>query len=458
METEPRSSAGGRVGTLLCVVTPLLIVAALDLGLAALGRVPPDDPLLFYSRSHDRHFSPFVEGDGFHVEIRSDWVSQGNGLRGAAGSREGRVFLRPGFRPARFSREKPERGLRIFALGGSTTFGAYVGPESAFPGLLQQELARRLPERSIEVINLGCPGWASDRVANLMPTLVGLEPDLIVVYSGHNEMLAGDVGVHAGLSAAQRLRALLLRRSVLFAWLNHAIGSTLRNYETELLREETLALEAGQALVWNPWSLPAARRRAPRPDFERRAALRYERNLERMVDSAEAARIPLLLLVPVSNLLYPPVIAAAEGNRRRFEAAMEAGEAALARGRAGLARLHFAEALAASPGHGRAHHALGRAWLALDAPGRARSELRRARDLDVRPHRMTSRLEGVLLEVSGREGVARVDLRPHFDDSLSVSGAAQLFADHLHPTRAGHARIVAALLPEALRLLQPEPE
>lgn len=437
---------------LLAGLLPLALLVAVDLGLRAAGWLPPDDPILFHARSHEQGFSPFVEDRRGRIRIRRDWVNPGNGMRGVAGRRAGRVFLVPGFRPARFAREKPPDTLRVFVLGGSSTFGAYVGAASAFPEVLERELALLAPGRSVEVINLGCAGWASDRVANLVPTLLSLDPDLLIVYSGHNEMLVGDVGAGPALAPAARLRAALLRRSALFAWLDHAIASTLRAAETEMLREEALALEAGKALTWDPYEVPPEERGPPQPGFLRRAEAAYAANLRSVVAACRGAGVPLLLAMPVSNLLYPPVIGARRADAARFEAAMEAGSAALVEGRRRAAAAHFEEALALAPSHGRAHHQLGLALLQSD-PVRARAELERARDLDVRTHRMTTALEAELIGVAEAGGVPWVDLRPVFHEPLGQARSRRFFIDHLHPTAAGHRRIAEALAPAAARLL-----
>jgi lysophospholipase L1-like esterase len=211
------------------------------------GVVPPDDPLLFHARSHTGDFSPFVEVEGGALEIRPDWVNDGDGLRGRRGRRAGRQFLYPGFRPTRIASHKPAGGIRVIALGGSTTFGLYVGAEAAFPASLEVRLSALAGGRGVEGLNLGCAGFASDRVLALLRSVLALEPDLVVVYTGHNEMLGGPASEGGELGPAQRLRARLLEASTLFAWLNRALATTLRAARTEQLREDVAALEAADA-------------------------------------------------------------------------------------------------------------------------------------------------------------------------------------------------------------------
>ncbi len=86
-------------------------------------------------------------------------------------------FLGPGY-----AISKPPGTFRIACLGGSTTQDGYVK-------LLREILARRFPERSIEVLNFGNPAWTTTQILinyllNVRPT----SPDLLVVLTGANEI------------------------------------------------------------------------------------------------------------------------------------------------------------------------------------------------------------------------------------------------------------------------------
>lgn len=248
---------------LLAVLVPVAGLAVLDIGLRGLGLLPPDDPLLFFARTHDARFTPFV-AQGHVLVIRPDWVNDGARLRGRRGKRAGRQFLLPGFRPARVTPAKAPGTLRVVALGGSTTYGLYVGADEAFPAVLGRRLEAAL-SRPVEVLNLGCAGFASDRTAALLDTALELGPDLVVVYSGHNEMLEGHVGAVSDLDPALRLRARLLAVSSLAAWTNHVVARSLRAVETEEMREEVAALEAGQIPTFVPEEVPEIDAARPTP-------------------------------------------------------------------------------------------------------------------------------------------------------------------------------------------------
>jgi lysophospholipase L1-like esterase len=431
------------------------LLALLDLGLRAAGALPPDDPLLFFTRTRAPNVDPFVDVGGGRVAIRPDWVNDGEGLRGKRGQRAGRQFLFPGFRPAELARTKPAGVLRLIGLGDSTSYGLFVGADAAYIAKLG-DLIEASTGKPVEALNLGCAGFASDRVAALLPTALALDPDLVVVYVGHNEMLGGADGPAAGLSPALRLRAALLSHSALFAWLDYAWTRALRGAESERVREEVAALEAGQIPTFVPEDVPAARRGAPTPDFRARAAERYRENLTKIAAEARAARVPLLFVLPVENLRWPPGLsfhAPGFTQQQEFDSALRAAAALREAGKPNEALGPLNRAVELSPEYAMAHFQRGELLVELVRDDAARSELRTAIDRDGVTHRITSPLSEVFVDVMKREGATWVDLRPRLQSDLSDAAARHMFVDHVHPTAAGHAEIADALREPALALL-----
>ena len=93
------------------------------------------------------------------------------------------------FNYQQFPVHKASGVTRVFCLGGSTTYGRPYDDRTSFCGWLREFLPAVDPGRQWEVINAGGISYASYRVVNLMETLVGYEPDLFVIYTGHNEFL-----------------------------------------------------------------------------------------------------------------------------------------------------------------------------------------------------------------------------------------------------------------------------
>jgi lysophospholipase L1-like esterase len=90
-----------------------------------------------------------------------------------------------GFRVNPRVRYRAKRGLRIFAIGASTTEEIVLDDESTWTHLVQEGIAKR--GKSVEVVNTGVSGL---RAANHLATLkvvARLEPDLIIFLSGAND-------------------------------------------------------------------------------------------------------------------------------------------------------------------------------------------------------------------------------------------------------------------------------
>ena len=123
------------------------------------------------------------------------------------------------FNAQTFGQEKPEGTYRIFSIGGSTTHGRPYDDATSFSGWLREYLKATSTERNWEVINAGGVSYASYRAALLMEELIQYEPDLFIIYSGHNEFLEertyGDI---------KDMPASVLRIS---AWAAHSRAATL---------------------------------------------------------------------------------------------------------------------------------------------------------------------------------------------------------------------------------------
>jgi lysophospholipase L1-like esterase len=367
-------------------------------------------------------------------------------LQATRGAAAGRFFLHPGFRKARFPERKDPDTIRIFVLGGSSAYGLYVGDADAFSGRLKHLLTGRHPDRNFEVINLGCPGWASNRVLNLIGSLGDLDPDLFVVYSGHNELLQGKVDRGPDIEDS-RWRLRLLKSSNLYRWIDHMVASARRGQEFQEVREDMAALEAGRSLVFDPSTLPADERLRPDPALLEDAARQYGANVRRMVELGRDTG------VPVANLWSPPTVAAGDLLTREGSpqsARFLEGLQALKEARLDEAGRILGDLAESEPADAGLHYWLGVTLFRSGETETGRLELQAALDRDVRTHRINSLMEQALL---GAGGDQVLDFRPVLRTTGTDAEAAELFSDHCHPTEKGHRLIADALLPNVELLL-----
>lgn len=95
-----------------------------------------------------------------------------------------------GFRGPEIERPKPAGRLRVAFLGGSTTFCAEASSEAAtWPELVVAGLRADAPDVEFDCVNGGGAGWStSESLLNLEHRVKPLEPDVIVVYHGTNDL------------------------------------------------------------------------------------------------------------------------------------------------------------------------------------------------------------------------------------------------------------------------------
>lgn len=102
-------------------------------------------------------------------------------------------------------------GLRYVALGDSYTIGTSVGVQERFPEQLVAVLGTEPPGLAL-VANLGVNGYTSaDLIANELPALDGLEPELVTVLIGVNDVVQGVPADRYEANAVTILDALLAR-------------------------------------------------------------------------------------------------------------------------------------------------------------------------------------------------------------------------------------------------------
>ena len=94
-----------------------------------------------------------------------------------------------GFRGNEFQEQKHEIDFRIFTVGGSTTLGVAGDDDESWPAHLQKIINKKITDKKIEVINAGKGDGATDYEYELIKDKISsLDPDLIIMYDGWNEL------------------------------------------------------------------------------------------------------------------------------------------------------------------------------------------------------------------------------------------------------------------------------
>ncbi len=81
-----------------------------------------------------------------------------------------------------FDTEKPDRTLRIVAIGDSFTMGVGVQRDESFLALAEHSLSERMSEHNVEIVNLGVPGHrTAQSIALLNDKGLPLNPDIVIL-------------------------------------------------------------------------------------------------------------------------------------------------------------------------------------------------------------------------------------------------------------------------------------
>lgn len=311
----------------------------------------------------------------------------------------------PGPQPEPFASAKPPRAFRVFVLGESSAAGFPYPRNGTFSRMLGDMLADVLPADSVEVVNLGIAATNSFTMLDLADEVVDQEPDAVLVYAGHNEY-------YGALGVAARERGVPLPGGVVRAWL-----SLLRLRIVLAVRRAVLALSSGGD------DSPGADRQAASlmellgrdqeyphgGDGYREGIRQFERNLDVLLTRFRAAGVPVFIGSVASNLRdHPPF-------------AVEAND---------------------GPGGAREVYRAAAATLAAGDTAAARQLFVRARDLDVVRFRAPSAFNAVIRKVSAQHGVTYVPVAEAFEAGAPAGiPGAELFLEHVHPTREGYALI-----------------
>lgn len=341
-----------------------------------------------------------------------------------------------------FRSVKPENGLRIFVLGGSSAYGFPWGARQAFGRFLAEALQASRPERFVEVVNAAAMSYGSHRLRIVAREVLRYEPDLLIVYGGHNEFVERRFYRDALVRAPVADRVSL----ALYRWRLYSV--LLRLYERVRTTDELpdgRAKDVGELL-----GIDVVRQHAVDVGEDERAEAlrRFRDNLDDLLKMANEAGVATLLCTVPSNLrgwspnqsAFGPTVG--PDARARVLTILERSRATIEDGDPAAALASLGDAVDLAPGYAESHYLLGRAYDALDRFDEALLAYTRARDHDAKPTRASSAINDAIRSLARERDVTLVDLDEIFrevaDDGLP---GFDLFQDYVHPTPAAHRRI-----------------
>ncbi len=347
-----------------------------------------------------------------------------------------------------FPAKKPAGSKRVFCLGGSTVQGRPFSIPTSFTTWLEIGLNAIDSSVDWDVVNCGGISYASYRLVPLLQECLEYEPDLFIVCTGHNEFLEdrtyADIRDQSPLLATPH--RLLNRLSSYHAYRNLLLK--LRDRESAPAPKNVLNSDVDAFLDYHNGLAAYHRDR----QWQRGVTQHFDFNLRRLASVADRASVPLLFVLPTSNLTDQPPFKSQhrDGLRDRELAAFkrlleEAQPLMRTQPAVALAKLEQAREIDSEFAELRYH--LGRFYEVRGDIESARTEFVAARDEDICPLRMISSLEDTLRRAASDTGTALLDTHALLE-AQSRNGilGGRLLVDHVHPSIEGHQQIALALL------------
>lgn len=299
-----------------------------------------------------------------------------------------------------FTINKPDNTYRIFVLGGSTTAGYPYSFAYGFPAILEINLKKRYPEITFEVINLGLTATNSFTVLDINRKLRKHEPDLVVLYSGHNEFYGamGGASTESGFNSTfLGLANMWLSDFAIYQHVNKLVQFVFASPSPSEFRTTTMQylirdsnVEFGGA-VYN------------------RTGHRFKQNYDNILRSNKKHDIPTIALTIVSNLKDQPPFDRQSDSERHYEMA----------------------------------NSLFHNGDITDA----RQNYEIAKDLDRIRFRASSDFNTVIRDLSAKYGTELIDIdKSYAIQCLSGIEDDSCFTDHLHPNNLGYAYIAKKIM------------
>ncbi|MFC1809575.1 SGNH/GDSL hydrolase family protein [Candidatus Omnitrophota bacterium] len=200
-----------------------------------------------------------------------------------------------GIKDQHFDVEKTEKEFRVFLFGGSSIHYIPLEP-------LEEKLKTLVPEKNVNVINLGFGSWGSTRLLLLLREMIFYEPDLIIIYSGHNEFSERYV---KEIFYKDNWMTDLNERFLAGSKSYQLFNLTIRNIMIVLAKAGMGMIKPKRAPIFVPQFDDFSNEVFTPPD-RKQVYTNYKKNIIQMVRLAKLHKIPIIIsTIAYNRLAYP---------------------------------------------------------------------------------------------------------------------------------------------------------
>lgn len=297
---------------------------------------------------------------------------------------------------------KRKNAFRVFVMGGSSAAGFPFSPNGTFSRYIRDRLELLYPDSHIEVINIAITATNSYSIRDLFPEVIEQEPDLILIYAGHNEYYGA-----LGVGSAENIGN--LNELVNFIiWLNKF--KTVQFFRASLNSAVSLLGSEPNKLNERGGTLMARIVKEQLISYKSESFYigikQFEENFDDILSIAAEEKIPVILGTLVSNLKdQKPFISFENESNESADTLYQSAQKYFTEN-----NLHIADSL-----------------------------FRFAKDLDALRFRAPEKINSVIKKLAFKHNCRWVNIDSLFN-STSPDGivGSNLIVDHLHPSLTGY--------------------
>ena len=194
-----------------------------------------------------------------------------------------------------FQKQKPANGYRVFVLGGSTAAGYPYGANLMFSRILQSRLEKAMPDKTIEMVNVAMSAINSYTLLDFVDEILKQEPDVILIYAGHNEYY-GALGAASMINFGRN-------RAFVLAYLKLTRYKTFLAIRNLIFKIKTLVRKSRVAPTATLMERMATRQLIPlNSDLYQIGVEQFSGNMRAILTKTKKRNVPIVLSELVSNL------------------------------------------------------------------------------------------------------------------------------------------------------------
>ncbi|GAB6282690.1 MAG: hypothetical protein STSR0008_14360 [Ignavibacterium sp.] len=217
---------------------------------------------------------------------------------------------------------KKPNSFRVFVVGESSAAGYPFMPLGSFSRYLRDRLKLVYPNSKIEIVNIAITAINSYTIRDLFPGILEQKPDLILIYTGHNEYVGAlGVGSNESLGSSRtminfilylnRFKTVELIRNVIKSIFSSVSSSQTKNSDATLMAR----IARDQQIAYNSDKFNAG-------------ISQFEGNIRDVLKMTQEKNVPVILSTLVSNLKdqYPFVSIKENGYPKAMDIYKKANE------------------------------------------------------------------------------------------------------------------------------------